>query len=146
MLSNERPQPREAELLTLRVVGLYQTVAVEQCCLALLEHYLLLLVVDPQHKAQGHPPGPEFFGIATMPQVGQVVARVGVSQAIALRACANRRVASVARSSKKAIEALLPLSSTKSCQPIGAASKCVEGEFPEVGMQDDAYPCSLATR
>jgi hypothetical protein len=39
-----------------------------------------------------------------------------------LRVCANRRVASVARSSKKAIEALLPLSSTKSCQPIGAAS------------------------
>ena len=39
-----------------------------------------------------------------------------------VRACANRRVASVARSSKKAIEALLPLSSTKSCQPIGAAS------------------------
>jgi hypothetical protein len=29
----------------------------------------------------------------------------------------------VARSSKKAIESLLPLSSTKSCQPIGAASK-----------------------
>jgi hypothetical protein len=40
-----------------------------------------------------------------------------------LRACANRRVAYVARSSKKAIESLLPLSSTKSCQPIGAASK-----------------------
>jgi hypothetical protein len=39
-----------------------------------------------------------------------------------LRACANRRVAYVARSSKKAIESLLPLSSTKSCQPIGAAS------------------------
>jgi len=32
----------------------------------------------------------------------------------------------VARSGKKAIEALLPLSSTKSCQPIGAASKTVE--------------------
>jgi hypothetical protein len=29
----------------------------------------------------------------------------------------------VARSSKKAIESLLPVSSTKSCQPIGAASK-----------------------
>src|SRR5215217_5592993 len=39
-----------------------------------------------------------------------------------LRACANRRVAYVARSSKKAIESLSPLSSTKSCQPIGAAS------------------------
>ena len=39
-----------------------------------------------------------------------------------LRACANRRVAYVARSSKKTIESLLPLSSTKSCQPIGAAS------------------------
>src|SRR5215217_9744585 len=39
------------------------------------------------------------------------------------RACANRRVAYVARSSKKTIESLLPLSSTKSCQPIGAASK-----------------------
>src|SRR5215217_8068996 len=41
---------------------------------------------------------------------------------VQLRACANRRVAYVARSSKKAIESLLPLSSTKSCQPIGAAS------------------------
>jgi hypothetical protein len=39
-----------------------------------------------------------------------------------LRACANRRGAYVSRSSKKAIESLLPLSSTKSFQPIGAAS------------------------
>jgi hypothetical protein len=48
---------------------------------------------------------------------------------ILLRACANRRVAYVARSSKKAIESLLPLSSTKSCQPIGAASYAKFAEF-----------------
>src|ERR671911_468030 len=60
-------------------------IAVEESDLIRLEHHLLLLVAHPQHKAQGHPPGPEFFGIATMLQVGQVVARVGVSQATALR-------------------------------------------------------------
>src|SRR5215218_4980860 len=48
---------------------------------------------------------------------------ISVAFIASIRACANRRVAYVARSSKKAIEALLPLSSTKSCQPIGAASK-----------------------
>src|SRR5215217_298203 len=59
------------------------------------------------------------------------------ARCLGLRACANRRVAYVARSSKKAIESLLPLSSTKSCQPIGAASKdhsvSEVGECPPAG-------------
>ena len=43
MLSDERPQPREAEHLSLGVTCLYKTVAVEQCSLASIERYLLLL-------------------------------------------------------------------------------------------------------
>jgi transposase len=42
----------------------------------------------------------------------------------------------VSRSSKKAIESLLPLSSTKSCQPIGAASK--SGECSNLAQAADA--------
>src|SRR5215208_6307130 len=52
-----------------------------------------------------------------------------------LRACANRWVAYVARSSKKAIEALLPLSSTRSCQPIGAASKQTSLSEPTIRLK-----------
>src|SRR5215213_10340878 len=86
MLSYERPKPREAEHLTLRVVGLYQPVAVEQCCLALLEHYLVLLVAHPRHDPQGHAPGPQLLAFAsTAPKhIGQVVAGVGVADASAL--------------------------------------------------------------
>ena len=59
---------------------LHQLIAVDESD---LRRHLLLLVAHSQHKAQGHRPGPEFFGIATMRQVGQV-ACVGVSQATAL--------------------------------------------------------------
>src|SRR5688572_18666266 len=85
MLGDESKKPREAEHLTFRVVGLYQPVAVEQCCLAGIEHYLVLLVVHFRHKPKGHTPSPKLFGIAaTTAHVGQVVARVGVPQATAL--------------------------------------------------------------
>ena len=40
-----------------------------------------------------------------------------------LRACANRRVAYVSRSSQKAVQSLREMSCAKSCPPIGAASK-----------------------
>src|SRR5215212_6158068 len=50
MLGDERLQPRETEHLTLRVVRLYQPVAVEQHALALLQHYLLLLIAHPRHE------------------------------------------------------------------------------------------------
>jgi hypothetical protein len=46
----------------------------------------------------------------------------------------------VARTSKKAIESLLPLSSTKSCQPIGAASKVVV-EQTALNLLDDLIAC-----
>jgi hypothetical protein len=85
MLRDEPPWPRKAEHLTMRVVRLNRPIAVEESDLIRLEYRLHLLVAHPQHKVQGHPPGSEFFGIATMPQVGQVVVRVGVSQATALR-------------------------------------------------------------
>src|SRR5215211_7649356 len=65
------------------MVGLYQTVAVEQCCLPSIEHYLLLLVFHPRHKPQGHPSGPQLLGDAATVKVGHVVARVGISQATA---------------------------------------------------------------
>jgi hypothetical protein len=39
------------------------------------------------------------------------------------RACANRRVAYVSRSSQKAVQSLREMSCAKSCPPIGAASK-----------------------
>src|ERR671920_1886025 len=62
-------------------MSLYEAIAVEQCCLASIERYLLLLIIHAGHEAQGHPPGPQFFGIATTTtQVRQVVARVGVAQ------------------------------------------------------------------
>ena len=70
MLGNKRPKPREAKHLTLRVVGLYQTIAVEEDTLATIEFYLLLPVTHPGHQAQRHPCGPKLVGIAFTPQVG----------------------------------------------------------------------------
>src|SRR5215216_4962925 len=51
-----------------------------------------------------------------------------------LRACANRRVSYVSKSSKKAVQSLREMSCAKGCPPIGAASyspECVEGESSE---------------
>src|ERR687893_464188 len=57
----------------------------EEYALPNIEFDLLLLVAHPRHESQGHPPGPQFFGIATTTtQVRQVVARVGVAQGSAL--------------------------------------------------------------
>src|SRR5215213_4414532 len=50
VLSDERTKLRKAEHLTLRVMSLYEAVAVEQCCLARIEHYLLLLVAHARHE------------------------------------------------------------------------------------------------
>jgi hypothetical protein len=49
VLRHERPQPREAEHLSLGVVGLDQPVAVEEDALASIDHYLPLLVAHPRH-------------------------------------------------------------------------------------------------
>ena len=49
--------------------------------------------------------------------------RLGENMAKLLRACANRRVAYVTRVCGEAVQSLWALSSIKSCQPIGAASK-----------------------
>src|SRR5829696_3170374 len=64
---------------------LYQPVTVEQYCLAGSQNDLLLLIAHPRHESQGHPSGPQLLAITTMPQVGQVVARVCVHQGTALR-------------------------------------------------------------
>src|ERR671914_1968804 len=78
VLGNECPQPREAEHLALRVVGLYQSIAVEQCYLASIEFDLLLLVAHAWHKPKGHPSRPQLLCLTvTAAQVGQVVASVG---------------------------------------------------------------------
>src|SRR5918992_4204780 len=85
MLCDEPPQPREAEHLTFRVMCLYYSVAVEQCCLPNIEHGLLLLVAHARHESQGHPPRSQFLAIATLAaQVGEIVARVGVYKTAAL--------------------------------------------------------------
>src|SRR5215208_4476720 len=63
---------------------LYQPVAVEQDAFAPLQGDLLLLIAHPRHKAQGHPPSPQFLGNTTMPQVGQIVPSVGVDKMAAL--------------------------------------------------------------
>src|SRR5215204_2810890 len=85
MLGNKRPEPGEAEHLAHGIMSLYQPVTVEQYCLAGLQCGLLLLIAHPRHEAQGHPPGPQLLALSTTPQVGQVVARVGVHQGTTLR-------------------------------------------------------------
>src|SRR5215216_6172304 len=65
--------------------GLYQSVGVEQDAFASIDFDLLLLVAHPRHKPKGHPPGPQFLCVPTTPEVGKVVARVGVAQASAPR-------------------------------------------------------------
>src|SRR5829696_1159345 len=85
MVGNQRPKPGKAEHLAYGVVGLYQTVTVEQRCLAVLKHDLLLLVAHPWHQSRGHPPGPQLFGITThTAQVGEIVSCVGVGEVTAL--------------------------------------------------------------
>src|SRR5215217_6909158 len=46
-----------------------------------------------------------------------------VPRILLLRACANRRVSYVSKSSKKAVQSLREMSCAKGCPPIGAASK-----------------------
>src|SRR5215216_358684 len=85
MVGNQRPKPGKAEHLAYGVMGLYQTVTVEQRCLAVLKHYLLLLVVHPWHQSQGHTPSPQLYGITThTAQVGEIVTCVGVGEVTAL--------------------------------------------------------------
>jgi hypothetical protein len=62
---DECTQPRETEHLTLRIVCLYQPVAVEEGCLASIEFDLPLLVAHPWQEAQGHPPGSYLLAIST---------------------------------------------------------------------------------
>src|SRR5215217_1031870 len=81
MLGDERPQPGEPEHLALEVVSLYQPIAVEKNAIALSQRGLSLLVARPSHKAQGHPSGPQFLCHATMAQVRQIMACVGIAQA-----------------------------------------------------------------
>src|SRR5215210_3852968 len=74
MLGDERTKPRKAEHLTLRVVSLYEAVAVEEGCFASFQDGLLLLIAHPRHEAQGHPSGhyllllaPFFFLLFALP-------------------------------------------------------------------------------
>src|SRR5215211_5729912 len=85
LLGDECPKLGEAEHLTFWVVGLYQPISVEKGAVCGLEHHLLLLIAHARHETKGHPPGSKFLGGTTMPEVGQVVARVGVGEGSALR-------------------------------------------------------------
>src|SRR5215212_9298537 len=51
---------------------------------------------------------------------------------VELRACANRRVSYVSKSSKKAVQSLREVSCAKGCPPIGAASKKNSARFNSV--------------
>src|SRR5215213_2751608 len=62
VLCDERPKPREAEHLALRIVGLYQPVAVEEGAIVPLQYYLFLLITHSRHKSKGHTPGPQLLG------------------------------------------------------------------------------------
>jgi hypothetical protein len=55
---DESTKSRKAEHLALRIMSLYQPVAVEEGAIASIEHYLLHLVAHPRHQTQGHPPSP----------------------------------------------------------------------------------------
>ena len=70
VLGDELTKPRETEHLTLRVVGLYQPIAVEEDTLASFRDGLLLLIAHPRHEAQGHPPCPQLLGV-TVTGVGR---------------------------------------------------------------------------
>jgi hypothetical protein len=54
---------------------------------------------------------------------GAPISLKDLSRMLELRACANWRVAYVSRDSQKAVQSLREKSCTKSCPPIGAASK-----------------------
>jgi hypothetical protein len=62
MLGNKRPKPREAKHFAFGIVGLYQSIAVEEGTVTGIEFDLLLLVAHPRHEPQGHPSGPQFLG------------------------------------------------------------------------------------
>jgi hypothetical protein len=61
-------------------MDLYQAVAVEEDAVFLSENGFYLLIAHLGHKPQGHPPGSQFLNLVTTPEVGQVVARVGVGE------------------------------------------------------------------
>src|SRR5215210_9030603 len=84
MLGDQLSQPGEAEHLALRVVGLYQPVAVEECTLTHSQDDLLFLVVHTRHKAQRHASRPQFLCGATVAHIGKVVTCVGVGEVTAL--------------------------------------------------------------
>jgi hypothetical protein len=66
-------------------MSLDQAIAVEEDAVFLSENGFFFLLAHLGHKPQGRPPSPQFLGlVTTMPQVGQVVTRVGVAQGSAL--------------------------------------------------------------
>jgi len=79
------PKPREAEHLVVGIVGLYQGVAVEEDSFFLSENGFYFLIAHLGQKPQGHPPSPQFLSlVSTIPQGGQVVSCIGVSQGTTL--------------------------------------------------------------
>jgi hypothetical protein len=71
--------------LVVWITGLYQAVAVEEDAAFLSENGFYFLIAHLGHKPQGHPPDSQFLNlVTTMPQVGQVVTRIGVAQGTAL--------------------------------------------------------------
>src|SRR5918994_1432535 len=77
VLCNKPAKPGKAEQISLRVVGFYQAVAVEEGALANTEDYLILLVARLRHEPKRHSPGSKFLRLATVPHIGQVVSGVG---------------------------------------------------------------------
>src|SRR5215211_2234327 len=58
-----------------------------------------------------------------------------------LRACANRRVSYVSKSSKKAVQSLREMSCAKGCPPIGAASNSLRLHPPHDGCPVNLLLC-----
>jgi fatty acid-binding protein DegV len=64
---------------------LYQAVAVEENSFLLSEDGFYFLIAHLGHKPKGHPPSPQFLSlVSTIPQGGQVVSCIGVSQGTTL--------------------------------------------------------------
>src|SRR5215212_9628810 len=77
--------------------------------------------------------GTQEYGLdSACPRLNQLVPFRNHVRQTCLRACANRRVSYVSKSSKKAVQSLREMSCAKGCPPIGAASKSVTDykEFP----------------
>ncbi len=80
IVRHEPPQPGEAEHLAAGVVGLHQTVAVEEDAIAGSQGDCPLVVAHVRHQTEGHAGGTQLGDATVVAAVGQVVPGVGVRQ------------------------------------------------------------------